>query len=90
MWDFGHYDPNRCTGRRLANPGGIHSLLVSLPGVVLMLAGERLVWREDAELVARAGLGTVDCSWARLDEAVGEAAIWAEAAATVKARGPVK
>jgi pre-rRNA-processing protein TSR3 len=70
MWDFGHCDPKRCTGRRLAKQGVIHSLQVSMPckGVVLTPAGDCSVSREDAELVARAGLGVVDCSWARLDE----------------------
>jgi pre-rRNA-processing protein TSR3 len=70
MWDFGHCDPKRCTGRRLAKQGVIHSLAVSVPckGVVLTPAGDCAVSRQDADLVRRAGLGVVDCSWARLDE----------------------
>lgn len=70
MWDFGHCDPKRCTGRRLAKQGVIHSLAVSMAckGVVLTPAAECAVSRDDAELVGRAGIGVVDCSWARLDE----------------------
>lgn len=70
MWDFGHCDPRRCTGRKLANAGLIHSLSVSMScaGVVLTPAGDSSISRADAELVARAGLGVVDCSWARLEE----------------------
>lgn len=70
MWDFGHCDPKRCTGRRLAKAGVVRSLAVSMAcsGVVLTPAAEAAVSRADRELVARAGLGVVDCSWARLDE----------------------
>lgn len=70
MWDFGHCDPKRCTGRKLAKQGVIYALQVSMPckGVVLTPMADSAVSRADKELVLRAGLGVVDCSWARLDE----------------------
>jgi pre-rRNA-processing protein TSR3 len=65
-----HCDPKPARGRRLAKQGLINSLLVrmSCKGAVLTPAGERSVSRGDAELVARAGLGVKDRSWAGLDE----------------------
>lgn len=70
MWDFNHCDARRCTGRKLARAGVMYSLSVSqaCKGVVLSPDGACAVSRADAELARRAGLGVVDCSWARLDE----------------------
>jgi pre-rRNA-processing protein TSR3 len=70
MWDFGHCDPKRCTGKKLSKQGIITTLQVQTPckGVVLTPAASCAVSRADADLIRRAGVGVVDCSWARLDE----------------------
>jgi pre-rRNA-processing protein TSR3 len=70
MWDFGHCDPKRCTGKKLSKQGTISTIPISTPckGVVLTPAASSAVSRQDSDLIRRAGLGVVDCSWARLDE----------------------
>jgi pre-rRNA-processing protein TSR3 len=70
MWDFEHCDPKRCTGKKLSKMGLIVSLALSSPcrGVVLTPEGDSAVSRADADLAGRAGLGVVDCSWARLED----------------------
>ena len=70
MWDFGHCDPKRCTGKRLARKGILHSLPVGrkFPGLVLSPKGTRTVTAADRDLILEHGVAVVDCSWARLDD----------------------
>lgn len=70
MWDFNHCDPRRCTGRKLSRLGLLHSVrpTTAIPGVVLSPQGTCAISRADIPRIADAGLGVVDCSWARLDE----------------------
>lgn len=70
MWDFGQCDAKRCTGRKLARAGIVRELRVHQPcrGVVLTPTGDCSVSPADAPLARVAGLGVVDCSWARLDD----------------------
>ncbi|PXF47291.1 Ribosome biogenesis protein TSR3-like [Gracilariopsis chorda] len=70
MWDFNHCAPQKCSGRKLARLGMLRTLRISQKhhGVVLSPMGTRAISRSDAALVQEAGLGVVDCSWARIDE----------------------
>ncbi|KAL0909103.1 hypothetical protein M5K25_023632 [Dendrobium thyrsiflorum] len=55
MWDFGHCDIRKCTGRKLARFG-------------LLKDRTQCVSKEDYPLVKRQGLAVVDCSWVRLKD----------------------
>jgi rRNA small subunit aminocarboxypropyltransferase len=70
MWDFGHCDPKRCSGKKLVRHGVVRELPLSrgFDGVVLSPNGKVAVSPADAEVVRKHGLCVVDCSWARLDD----------------------
>lgn len=70
MWDFGHCDPKRCTGRRLVRSGAMRSLRPKsgFPGVILTPSADTAVSYADASIAGERGVAVVDCSWARLDE----------------------
>eukprot|EP00127_Corallochytrium_limacisporum_P001500 Clim_evm6s61 gene=Clim_evmTU6s61 len=74
LWDFQQCDPRRCTGRKLARLGYVREM--PLPGrggsgnhggIVLSPSATRTVSPADRDIVARAGMAVVDCSWAQLD-----------------------
>lgn len=70
MWDFGHCDPKRCSGKKLERLGLIRALRVGqkFQGVVVSPNGKTVVCPDDLEVVETNGAAVVECSWARLDE----------------------
>lgn len=70
MWDFGHCDPKRCSGKKMERLGLITSLRIGQKsqGIVVAPNGKGVVCPNDREIVETNGVAVVECSWARLDE----------------------
>ncbi|EKM76679.1 hypothetical protein AGABI1DRAFT_115592 [Agaricus bisporus var. burnettii JB137-S8] len=70
MWDFGHCDPRRCSGKKLARLGLIKELKIGsrFRGIVVTPKATRVISPSDSDLILKGGLAVVECSWARLDD----------------------
>ncbi|KAJ3024680.1 UNVERIFIED_CONTAM: hypothetical protein HDU68_007883 [Siphonaria sp. JEL0065] len=71
MWDFGHCDPKRCSGKKMVRMGQVKELKVGgqrFKGIVLTPTGSQYVSPADRNIILEHGICVVDCSWARLAE----------------------
>jgi pre-rRNA-processing protein TSR3 len=70
MWEMNQNDTRRDTGSKLCRMGMAKRLTVRehWGGIILSPAATRTVSKDDRELIARYGVGVVNCSWAKLDD----------------------
>ncbi|XP_028395096.1 ribosome biogenesis protein TSR3 homolog [Dendronephthya gigantea] len=70
MWDLGHCDPKKCSGRKLERLGFVRSLKLSQKahGIILSPLGQKCLSAEDVDIVVQSGVAVVDCSWAKIDD----------------------
>ncbi|EER12702.1 conserved hypothetical protein [Perkinsus marinus ATCC 50983] len=70
MFEFHQNDPKKDTGMRLVKRGAAKALKPHVPfqGVLLSAEGKSYLSGGDREIVAKSGIGAINCSWNRLDE----------------------
>ncbi|XP_042902138.1 18S rRNA aminocarboxypropyltransferase isoform X2 [Parasteatoda tepidariorum] len=70
MWDLGHCDPKKCSGRKLSRLGLVKTLTLGqrFNGIILSPIATKCIGPQDKDIISEWGAAVVDCSWARIEE----------------------
>ena len=70
MFEFNQNDPKRDTGMKLVRQGLAQSLKpqAAFRGIILSAKSQTIISKADLDVVLKAGIGAINCSWNRLDE----------------------
>ncbi|KAG5518342.1 hypothetical protein PMAC_003139 [Pneumocystis sp. 'macacae'] len=70
MWDYGHCDPKRCSGKKMERLGLIQTLKIGQhwSGIILSPGQKLFLSPADAPILKKTGVAVIECSWAKIDE----------------------
>ena len=70
MWYFNQCDPKKCSGMILKRHGLLQTIPINQPfqGIVLTPKANKIVSKEDAEIMQQCGVAVIDCSWVYFDQ----------------------
>jgi pre-rRNA-processing protein TSR3 len=69
MVDYKQCDIKRCTGRKLEKFKILKTIQhkKKFKGIVLSAGGNKIISKEDRELIIKSGLCVIDCSWNKIE-----------------------
>ncbi|ORD97954.1 TSR3 [Hepatospora eriocheir] len=70
IYEFNQCDPKKCSGHRLVKFNKVKPISIKsrFNGIMLSPEADKFISKEDLNLIKKFGLGTIDCSWNKIDE----------------------